>query len=230
MFELNEKDPRERSDFARYRAGLYRSASSVFLRELTDEELSTLICAARMALSEGSSWVLVCERELLAHLASYDDADLVMLGARLRSEYAELFLGPRPPLAPCFESMYVGSPRRLFTDVTRSVRDAYESNGIAVVKRNRVPDDHIGYELEFMARMADLQAQAATEGRAADEADCAAVQVRFLSEHLGSWVGSFLERMERAACADFYRAWARFVVAFVEEDARLALACKRGRS
>ena len=218
MVEQNENDPLERADHARWRAGLYRSASASFQREPTDEELAVLVGAAGAGVASGA-WTFSCERDLLEHLASYDVVG-ARLGTRVRTEYAELFVGPRPPLAPLYESLYVGSPRRLCTDVTRHVREAYERCGLRAEACAHVPDDHIGYELEFMAVLCERQADAAVAGCFEEEKACLSHQARFLVEHLAVWTTPFRERVERAACGDYYRAWARFVDAFVAEDAR----------
>ena len=46
----------------------------------------------------------------LKELGQSEDGDL---RRTIASEYAELFVGPRPPLAPLYESVYLGSPSRL---------------------------------------------------------------------------------------------------------------------
>lgn len=219
MIEIDEKNPLERAERARWRAGLYRSASAAFLSEPTDDELRALVEAASAALAEPGAWVLACEHDLLVDLAGYDAAD-EQLGTRVRTEYAELFVGPRPPLAPLYESLYVGSPRRMCTDVTRRVRDAYVRCGLQAEARDRVPDDHIGFELAFMAQLCDREADAASEGRFEDEDSSARQQGCFLVEHLGAWIGLLRARVEAAECGDYYRAWARFAESFVLEDAR----------
>ena len=226
MIEIDERNPQERADLTRYRAGLYRLASSVFLRELSDDELDNLIRTAREALASEAGWVLACERELLEKVAQYDERAEDGLGTRIRTEYAELFVGPRPPLAPLYESLYRGQPRRLYTDVTRGVRDAYERAGLTVERRNKIPDDHVGYELGFMARLCEQQACALDEGAFDAAAACAGVQQEFLSEQLAQWMPLFSERVGQAECSDFYRAWAQFVAAFVAEDAALLCACE----
>lgn len=203
-----------RADKARWKAAMYRLASHAFLKEPTDEELAGLVETARAALAAGEGWNLPCEKELLDSLAALDAAD-DSLGTQVRSEYAELFVGPRPPLAPLYESLYVGFPRRLLTETTRKVRDTYERCGLTVEQRNRIPDDHLGFELEFMARLAEREADAleASDAQAADEA--AAEQERFIREHLGQWTHPFCEKVQ-AAPGMYYRAWAAFVRDFVD--------------
>ena len=217
--EIRTEAPADRADEARWRAALYQLASHAFLEEPSDEELSGLIEGARAAVSAGEGWNLACERELLEQLAALDASDDA-LGTQVRSEYAELFVGPRPPLAPLYESLYVGYPRRLLTETTRKVRDTYERCGLTVEQRNRIPDDHVGFELEFMARLCEREAAALEDGNAAAARECRNEQERFLREHLGAWAGPFCEKVQQAPSA-YYRHWAVFVRDFVDEDESL---------
>ncbi len=216
MTECTTRDFACQEERARWQEALYRLASSAFLKEPTDEQLKSQIETARAALDDEGSWELPCERQLLAHLASLD-ADDVDLGRRVRSEYAELFVGPRPPKAPLYESLYRGYPRRLLTEVTRQVRDMYESHGFTVVQRNRVPDDHIGYELEFAANLSAREAAAWENGCAEEAETWRGVRREFLGEHLSQWIGDFADTVDQAE-GEYYGAWARFVQGIVGAD------------
>lgn len=217
MSEFGTMDASERAEHARWRAALYGLASRAFLQEPSDEELKASIAAAQAALEAGEGWSLPCERELLAHLASFDAEDNA-LGTQVRSEYAELFVGPRPPLAPLYESIYVGYPRRLLSETTKCVRDAYERCGLAVAKRNRVPDDHVGYELEFMAALAQREAEALEVGDEESAKRWRSERGRFLEEHLRCWIEPFCSRLHEAP-GSYYSGWADFVRGFTAEDA-----------
>ncbi|WP_302961936.1 molecular chaperone [uncultured Adlercreutzia sp.] len=216
MREFAAMDASGRAEYAQWRSALYGLASQSFLQEPSDEKLSESIRAARSALDAGEGWSLDCEHALLVHLASLDSEDS-SLGTRVRSEYAELFVGPRPPLAPLYESLYRGSPRRLLTETTKQVRDEYECCGLAVARRNQVPDDHIGYELEFMAELAQRESEAVETGDADTAERWHRAQAGFLARHLGRWVEAFSERVGEAP-GSYYRGWAAFVRDFVAED------------
>ena len=181
-----------------------------------------MIETAQVALAQGDAWALECERALLEHLAAYGSLDGAGFGTVVRTEYAELFVGPRPPLAPLYESLYAGFPRRLCTETTRLVRRAYEESGLEVRKRNHVPDDHLGYELEFLACLCEDEARAVEQGDHEGERASIAAQHAFLSEHLTTWIELFCARVEAASCSDFYRAWARFAASFVLIDGGFA--------
>ena len=216
-------DAQAAADFARYRAGIYQLASSVFTFDATEEGLSRQIEAACSADEE--SCVRECEAVLFSYLRGLADADLGALRKKVASEYAELFVGPRAPLAPYYESIYLGANPRLFADVTMRVRAAYKEQGFEVDRRNHVPDDHIGYELAFMGEMCLREAVAHESGDAEAATASQIAQSNFLSIHLGVWAGFFANRVAAAWCAEYYEAWARFVEAFVNDDLEFLRGC-----
>ena len=211
------------AEFARYRAEIYRLASSVFMYDVTEEGLTAQIEAA--ATADDSSCVRPCEATLFEHLRSYVGCDVAKLRTQVASEYAELFVGPRKPLAPYYESIYLGMSPRLFADVTMRVRDSYRDQGFEVDKISHVPDDHIAYELAFMSEMCAREADALDGGNRMQAAECQAVQCNFLAVHLGAWAGFFADRVEAADAANYYAAWARFVERFVEDDKAFLASC-----
>ena len=216
-------DPAAAADFARYRAGIYRLASSVFMFDATEEGLAAQIAAAVGA--DEDSYVRPCERVLYSYLRELEGCDLAALRTKVATEYAELFVGPRPPLAPYYESVYLGANPRLFADVTMRVRAEYKAQGFQVDKRNHVPDDHIGYELAFMAQLCEREADAHEAGDAEKVAATQVAQDNFLAIHLGVWVGFLADRIASAWCADYYEVWARFIAAFVADDQAFFASC-----
>ena len=206
----------ELAETARYRESMYRSAAAAFTQEPSEEQLGQLVDVA-LAAGEGG-YVRESERQLLSHLRQYEGADFAVLRTQVATEYAELFVGPRAPLAPLYESVYVGPLHRLNTDVTMQVRRFYERMGLEVVKRNTVPNDHMGLELEFMAALCAREAQAWGSGDVDEAQMLRDEEAAFLKEHLGMWTDAFAARVSEAYCADYYDAWTRFVQTFVAEE------------
>lgn len=206
----------EQVDYARYRSAIYMTVASVFAGAPSVEQLQRAIEAARQA--DAGSCVRACEAELFEWVAGQAGGDLSELRTKIASEYAELFVGPRPPLAPLYESLYLGFPNRLFTEQTMSVRRFYARYGREVIAENRVPDDHLAYELEFMGYLCAGEADCLEAGDCEGARGYRAAQGEFLLLHLGSWCRPFAERADSAWCGEWYAAWARFVCAFVAED------------
>ena len=205
------------TDYARYRAEIYRTASVAFFQEPSAEVLTVLLKAAESATTKGAC-VRESEQAFVSTLAHLDDSDLAGLRTSVATEYAELFVGPRAPLAPLYESVYVGADSRLCTEVTSSVRRFYRRFGMEAKRRGRIPDDHIAFELEFLANLCDSEADAVKKGDVNAAYDLQKAQLEFIVVHPSQWFGRFAERVEEAWCASYYRAWARFASSFVRED------------
>ena len=204
----------------RYREAIYRNLSALFADAPSAETLGELIEAAQAVEIENVR--RVSEAEFYAYLRKLSGRDLEELRVEVASEYAELFVGPRPPLAPLYESIYLGSPRRLFTEQTMSVRRFYERCGLSVLKDGKVPDDHVAYELELMAKLTEREAEGVEAGRPAVVLEQQRLQREFLVVHLGGWLGPFAACIAEAPCAGFYAALARFACDFaIEDDAML---------
>ena len=201
---------------AAYRSRMYRMAASVFAVEPSLQMLEDAVAGAAHAKSEDC--ILPCERALLEHLAGLEGESFEVVRTRIATEYAELFVGPRPPLAPLYESLYAGYPRRLFSETTAQVRRFYQRFGLAVEKRNQIPDDHISFELEFLADLCEREAQAQDCGDAGAADGLRRAELEFIALHLGLWIGDFADRIEDAWCGDYYAAWSRFAAEFVAED------------
>ncbi|MBQ9002055.1 MAG: molecular chaperone TorD family protein [Eggerthellaceae bacterium] len=205
-----------RADEARYREAIYRNLSALFADAPGADALRALVEAARTV--EVEDVRRASEAGFYAYLRELDGCDAGELRVEVASEYAELFVGPRPPLAPYYESVYLGFPNRLFTEQTMSVRRFYERCGLSVVKDGKVPDDHVAYELELMATLAGREAEAVEAGRATAALELERLQREFIVVHLGGWLGPFANRVAEAPCAGFYRALSRFAHEFAAED------------
>lgn len=214
MTTVNATGAAARASQARRRSAIYANLAALFADAPGADALASLIDAA----SDADARAGESERALYAYLSGLGGREPEALRREVASEYAELFIGPRPPLAPYYESVYLGNPRRLFTEQTMSVRRFYERCGLAVVKDGKVPDDQLSYELELMATLAAREAGAAEAGDAAGADAMLLLQREFLAVHLGGWAAPFAERVAAAPCAGFYRALAEFVRDFVAED------------
>ncbi|MBQ6491508.1 MAG: molecular chaperone TorD family protein [Atopobiaceae bacterium] len=204
------------AEAAAYRSAIYRLVSRAFMEEPSADYLRELAAMAQESGPEDA--VLDCEAALLAHLAGYAGADFDDLRTKVATEYAELFVGPRHPLAGCYGSLYIGFPNRMFTESTRKVRKFYRAFGRMSDSPNRVPDDHIAYELEFMSYLCEQEASALERGADSEAAGMRAAQQTFAATYLASWTHPFADAVARAWCADYYAAWADFARDFVDAD------------
>lgn len=64
-------------------------------------------------------------------------------------EFNRLFIGPMALLAPPYASVYIESEPQLMGSSTLEIRQLYYALGLSVFSENRIPDDHLSYEIEL---------------------------------------------------------------------------------
>lgn len=137
---------------------------------------------------------------------------------RLREEYARIFIGPeRLPVAP-YESVFLTGKRVLFQPSVLEVRRSYREAGFLPARLHSVPDDFIGLEMDFMAKLADAAFRAWQQG---DESACERrleQSKRFLEDHLNHWVGDFAQQVGSKHGACFYEAVLRMAARYCMAD------------
>jgi len=120
----------------------------------------------------------------------------------LKRDYTRLFIGLEKTLAPPYASVYLSEDHLLYGSSVLDVRQFYKKFGLSVNPMNRVPDDHIGFELYCLSFLLENAAQAALR--------------EFLSNHLNTWLPSFLRLVEEKAETAYYRGVALLTLGFVE--------------
>lgn len=180
-----------------------------FLRELHQQRVFTtfLFAEENEAVREGIQRVAA----FLAELETLGDDGF----EALRSEYTRLFIGPARLPAPPWESAYLTEERLLFQESTLEVRRAYRKYGLLPRNFPHEADDHVSFELEFMARLCRL---AQSEDQAVRD-QVLADQAAFLHEHLQRWVPAFAQDLEAHASTGFYQGVAGVLKGFLEADA-----------
>lgn len=194
---------------AHARSHLYALLATIFrgepkaelLRRLRDPALSRSLAEAGIDL--GDEFDGRAEAELIEDLAV---------------EYARLFLGPGPHIAP-YASVYLGAegaglwgPATVW--VKRFIRDA----GFEYSDGYRDLPDHISVELEFMGEMTAREASA-LENRDPDEAKrIREIETEFLADHLAIWAPLFCEKTASAAEGKFFGGMARLTAEFIHAE------------
>ena len=112
------------------------------------------------------------------------------------------FIGLEKILAPPYASVYLSEDHLLYGSSVLDVRQFYKKFGLSVNPMNRVPDDHVGFELYCLSFLLENAAQAALR--------------EFLSNHLITWLPSFLRLVEEKAETAYYRGVALLTLGFVE--------------
>lgn len=139
---------------------------------------------------------------LRAQLDRAQPADLL---PAVRADHTALFIGLMRVEAPPWESVYLSQDHLLFDQQTLEVREFYARFGLQIPKLDREPDDHIGYELLFLAHLMEQAAQALDAGDVEKAAHLVAAALEFFAAHPQEWAGLFIERLAQSARTDYYR-------------------------
>ncbi len=161
----------------------------------------------------------------LAHLAQWrtrvgaqlTSADLL----DLRADFAQLFVGNIPMHVPPWESVYFSEERLTFQQETLDVRRWYQRLSLQIEPSRKDAEDHIAFELTFIARCAELALQAHEAQNTAAFDELLTVQRTFLQKHLGRWGGKWADLAYTYARTDFYRGLALLVRGGLKELLRV---------
>ncbi|MFL7810060.1 MAG: molecular chaperone, partial [Anaerolineae bacterium] len=187
------------------RASTYRFLSRVYHQEVTAPFLSALV--EQMACEAEEDTESEGYRTLREYVAALDAANIDKEQTELAAQYAALFLnvGPRP-VSP-YESVYT-SPERLVMQKARDeVLAEYRKEGLNRISEYNEPEDHVAFELEFMAYLSEQAAEAVAAGDRPAAIESLQKQAGFLTKHIMVWVPQFCTDVQQAARSDsdFYR-------------------------
>lgn len=143
-----------------------------------------------------------------------DDSEIM----NLKTDYTQLFIGPEKLPSPPWESVYRGEKRLVFGEHTIQVRRAYQSYGFTPERLNQDPDDHIGYELDFMYRLNEKIINKIKQGDIPSIKKLLISQKDFLADHLSKWTYDFTADVEKNARSDFFRGFAKVLSGFIKQD------------
>lgn len=159
----------------------------------------------------------------LARLSDWMDAagKPVSDGAllELKADYAQLFVGNSPMQAPPWESVYFSEERLTFQKETLDVRRWYERMKLQPNTQAHAPEDHIAFELSFIAHCAALARHAQDRQDSTAFADAVLAQQTFLADHLLRWGGKWAELTTTYARTEFYQGLALLVRGGLNEAA-----------
>ncbi|MCR5582812.1 MAG: molecular chaperone TorD family protein [Eggerthellaceae bacterium] len=202
------------------RAASYKFFSDALLHEFTVEQIGQLkSLAADEGASEEVAAAITSIRRYLAHAGSDPRTDLAC-------DYARIFLsaGVNDGItAEPYESVFTSEEHLLMQDARDDALRIYRANGVDVDASLRMPEDHLGLELEFMSVMATRTAQVLR----ASELDCdelarlARVQTGFLKVHILNWVDQLAVKVDEFAKLPLYPAMMRIIIAYASDDAVL---------
>jgi TorA maturation chaperone TorD len=136
-------------------------------------------------------------------------------------DHSQLFVGPGHLLAPPWASVYLDSGM-MYGPSTLQVADTYKGFGLTVPNPGTEPDDHIAFELGFVAALNQKLQTAIEAGDEATATETTGALHRFVGDHMAAWLVPFLSRIEEHAETDFYRGLAKITRALTVLEQRFA--------
>lgn len=206
------------------RAQTYRLLSRLFLRPLDEGEIAALAAEgleARAGAFDAEGLLARGYNDMGRGLHRRHTGTAKLLGtdftmafdgvASLRDEravpYASVFIGAK-----------TGDKAELFQAPRAADRAAYRREGVKVDESLNLPDDHLSFELSFMADLSDKTAAALAAGDGPEALRLIDVSDEFRREHILAWYGLFFDLAMQLVQTRFYRGVLEATFGYLELD------------
>lgn len=206
-------------EIAATREGLYRFLSRVFRVEATEAFLDDLKTLQFPETGEEDSFA-----EGINELKAFIAKPGIDPRTDLAVDYARVFLGAGiadGSAAFPYESVYTSPEHLMMQDARDEVVALYLQKGLGVTDENHDPEDHIAFELDFMAHLIHEGIEAAEGNNTEALMESLQEQNTFLQTHLLNWVGEFCEDVATYASSGFYKATAKILQGYLAMDGGL---------
>ena len=203
-------------EYMQYRCSMYYWLRNLYIIE-PDAKVIQEIADSCKEFSD----VLECpehERKFIQFFACLTESEVKKLSKDIRCEYARLFIGPRRPLAPPYESCYRSHNKQLFGMTAIEVRRQYQIQGLQINTLGTEPDDFIGFEFEFMYYLSHRLVKALDENNQEEVTKLLKYQGDFISSHLIKWIESFTDDIYSNTEMEYFKVLSKFTQEFILED------------
>jgi len=139
----------------------------------------------------------------------------------LAVDYARVFLGAGIvdfDAAYPYESVYTSPKKLIMQEARDEVVDFYQQCGIIRNENINDPEDHIAFELEFMAYLCQVAVKACQEKKEQDLYKIMQRQQEFLSGHIMKWADDFCNDVLKYSSTDFYQGAAHITKGYLHME------------
>ncbi|MDR3763880.1 MAG: molecular chaperone TorD family protein [Acidobacteriota bacterium] len=203
----------------RNRSQFYSLLARLFRVEV-DQDLLNKMMAMNFPSAAGPSELAGGYGRMSAYLAKPGADPLTDLAV----DYAHTFLGAgiaQGTVAHPYESVYTSTERLMCQDACDQMQALFLGKGLSCDGSLDMPEDHISFELEYMAH---LCADAIPLCKSKDAGICQrsfAEQKQFLRDHLLNWIPEFCSDIKKCAATGFYLGAADMLLGFLHLDESL---------
>ncbi len=178
-----------------------REPDSVLLKEL--HKIDFPFCLTIIPDSGPGSDAVFKLQKTLAELSGEIDESILDI---LAADYASIYLTHNISASP-EESVWLDEDSLVCQQSMFDVRNWYKSHGLEIQNWRKRPDDHIVYELQFIAQLLDKDESLETLEQVAI----------FMDVHLLRWLGNFGERVLLRCDTQYFASIAALTAAYCEE-------------
>ncbi len=196
----------------------YTFLSQMLFRELNEEAIAAL---------KGQEWPTETGNETLdcgyAQVRRYFNFASTDIRTQLAVEYARVFLaagvfGSDKMTAVPYESVFTSEGHLMMQASRDDVVRRFAADGFQVNPDLHEPEDHLAFELEYVAHMSRKAAELVEACNAEALAANVARQVEFIDAHLLNWVGNLYETAREYAKTTFYTGMLLVVLGAAEQS------------
>ena len=186
--------------------------ASIYLYELTDEQIDSL---ANLQFEDDGSLTARGYKHIVKALQNHH------AGTRqeLAVDYAHVFLGAGSYdeiTAPPYESVFTSKSQLMMQDARDKALKYYRSEGLDLPDENTIPEDHLGFELQFMATLFTRTIEALENNDEARVEELVKKQRGFFRYHQENWLPSFLDAVDAHSKTAFYHGVATITRGYLE--------------
>jgi TorA maturation chaperone TorD len=202
------------------RANSYRMLSRLFFKPLSTQEIEELAASDYISVAESLEGT-----GLLAE--GFNDMGRALkkrhTGTRqqLSTDFTMCFDGVDTIddlVAVPYASVFLGEKALLNQEPRHKVYKFYQSEAINLKRGVNLPEDHLSFELEFLAILSDRTAQAVERGDVDEALRSLELSREFINEHILPWLSLFAERAARILKTRFYRGALKATQGYIELD------------
>jgi putative dimethyl sulfoxide reductase chaperone len=205
------------------RTGTYQWLARLYRVEIDQPTLDRLTQINPAAIADDSEMGRGYRR--LGDFLARPEPDLLI---RLAVDYARIFLGASMQGATAdsrgaypYESVYTSTKRLLMQEARDEVIALYRREGLERSPNFAEPEDHLAFELEFMAFLGTQASAALQAGDPEQTVRYLGKQSAFLEQHLLRWLPDFCADVQRIARHGFYPAIAQITLGYLQMERAL---------
>jgi TorA maturation chaperone TorD len=202
------------------RALSYRMFSRLFLKPLTIddiEELAAMDFIARALELEGTGLLAEGFNDMGRGLRKRNTGTRQMLS----TDYTMCFDGVATvgeEVAVPYASVFLGEKALFNQEPRNEVYRIFCAEGIGLKSNVKLPEDHLSFELEFLAVLSERAAVGLEAGDEAEVRRTLELSGAFIQNHILTWIGLLAKRADKLLNTRFYKGVIKAVQGYLELD------------